>query len=190
MNRSYALFILMLLIGTDVLVAQDREKELVWSGSATLLSSDFKMRRTAQTKKIKTGKNSYSTLEGFIYCGINFSYESNGRQVRYEVYAYMDPSQSWLRDSSSVETLEHEQAHFNIAEIYARKLKSDLRSERNLKKARKKYADSFKDLQEKQRDFDKDHMSEVGVEKKWILWINQNLEKLNEYSSKEIRISQ
>lgn len=50
-------------------------------------------------------------------------------QVFYNVEAYFDRTKSWARDRS-VQLLEHEQLHFDIAELYARKIRkkiSDMR---------------------------------------------------------------
>ena len=95
---------------------------------------------------------------------------------------------SWIRDKNNVGTLKHEQAHFNIAEIYSRKLKYDLRNEWNLKRAKKKYKQMFKSLLKKQADFDKDHHGEVGVERKWEIWIADQLRELNQYTDKSLNL--
>lgn len=44
------------------------------------------------------------------------------KQVHYHVYAYFNRSKSWARDKSA-ELLAHEQLHFDIAELYARKIR-------------------------------------------------------------------
>src|SRR5687768_6828529 len=44
------------------------------------------------------------------------------KQVRYDVYALFNRKKSWARDYSE-SLLAHEQLHFDIAELYARKIR-------------------------------------------------------------------
>lgn len=176
---------LLLLLNTSV-KAQENGRELVWSKMDGLTFDDFQKQLATVPQKQKIGKNTYATLEGYIYCGIRFSYEQKGNNLKYEVYSFMEPAQSWIRDKNNVGTLEHEQAHFNITEIYARKLKYELRNERNLKKAQKKYKQVFKALAKKHQEFDKDHHGEFGVERKWKNWIVEQLQELDPYAEKSL----
>lgn len=178
---------LFLLWNTSVM-AQESGRELVWTKMDGLTFGDFQKQLSTVPQKQKIGKNTYATLEGYIYCGIRFSYEQVGNQLKYEVYSFMEPAQSWIRDKNNVGTLEHEQAHFNITEIYARKLKYELRNERNLKKAKKKYKQVFKALAKKHEDFDKDHHGEFGVERKWKNWIVEQLQELDQYAQKSLSL--
>lgn len=43
-------------------------------------------------------------------------------QIRYDVHAYFNRNKSWARDKSA-SLLKHEQVHFDIAELYARKIR-------------------------------------------------------------------
>lgn len=177
--------VLFLLLNTSV-IGQESGRELVWTKMDGLTFGDFQKQLSTVPQKQKIGKNTYATLEGYIYCGIRFSYEQVGNQLKYEVYSFMEPAQSWIRDKNNVGTLEHEQAHFNITEIYARKLKYELRNERNLKKAKKKYKQVFKALAKKHEDFDKDHHGEFGVERKWQAWLANQLRELDPYAEKSL----
>ncbi len=189
MIKIRLLFILCLsiLMGLQ-LYAQENTREVVWNKINGLTTDDFKRNLANVPQKQKVGRNTYAQLEGYIYCGIKFSYEQKGNNLKYEIYSFMEPSQSWISDKSNVGTLEHEQAHFNISEIYARKLKYDLRNEWNLKRAKKKYKQMFKSLLKKQADFDKDHHGEVGVERKWEIWIADQLRELNQYADKSLNL--
>jgi hypothetical protein len=46
-------------------------------------------------------------------------------EVHYDVIAYFNREQSWVRDGSS-QLLRHEQLHFDIAELYARKIRKEI----------------------------------------------------------------
>ncbi len=185
--KLFLITCLTILLGLH-LYAQENNREVVWNQINGLTTDDFQKNLANVPQKQKVGRNTYAQLEGYIYCGIKFSYEQRGNNLKYEIYSFMEPSQSWIRDKNNVGTLEHEQAHFNIAEIYSRKLKYDLRNEWNLKKAKKKYKQMFKSLLKKQAAFDKDHHGEVGVERKWEIWISDQLRELNQYADKSINL--
>lgn len=176
---------LFLLLSTSV-IGQESGRELVWTKMDGLTFGDFQKQLSTVPQKQKIGKNTYAALEGYIYCGIRFSYEQRGDLLKYDVYSFMEPAQSWIRDKNNMGTLEHEQAHFNISEIYARKLKYELRNEWNLKRAKKKYKQMFKALLKKQVAFDKDHHGELGVEQKWKIWISNQLRELDPFGEKSL----
>ena len=46
-------------------------------------------------------------------------------EIFYDVFAYFNREQSWKRDVSA-QLLEHEQLHFDIAELYARKIRREI----------------------------------------------------------------
>lgn len=51
-----------------------------------------------------------------------YSYSPTGRIEDYFVHVYFERSRSWYRDTSNM-VLRHEQIHFDIYELYARKLR-------------------------------------------------------------------
>lgn len=48
------------------------------------------------------------------------------KEIRYDVYAFFNRTKSWYRDKSEA-LLAHEQLHFDIAELYARKIRKKVR---------------------------------------------------------------
>lgn len=48
-------------------------------------------------------------------------------KVRYNVYALFNKNKSWTRDQSSAQLLVHEQLHFDLAEVFARKIRKKVR---------------------------------------------------------------
>lgn len=48
-------------------------------------------------------------------------------KIIYEVHAYFDPAQSWVKHEALTDYhLDHEQLHFDITELFARKLRKNL----------------------------------------------------------------
>jgi hypothetical protein len=50
-----------------------------------------------------------------------------GKEIHYDVVAYFNREKSWARDQSQA-LLAHEQLHFDIAELYARKIRKKINS--------------------------------------------------------------
>ena len=135
---------------------------------------------------MKTGRRTYRVLEGYIYSGIAFSYSVYGEKVSYEVYSFMLPDESWLADPDNAATLEHEQAHFNISEIYARKLRNKLSRIRNHIVAREEYQRMMKELEKTQDEFDHDQEGESGVTSEWQQKISDSLKEYDEFTSSSV----
>lgn len=154
-----------------------------WQHPRQLTVDDFKMKQPGRVVKIKTGKRSYTVLEGFIQTGISFRYEArNGRTLGFEVFAYMVPDESWLADQNNLLTLAHEQAHFNITEIYARRVRQKLAVGMSTEKAKRLYQITMKELSGQQAAFDRDHKGENGVTAKWKQRISDELEALEHFT--------
>lgn len=127
--------------------------------------------------------NAHTTLEGYIYSGIHFSYREAGNEIYCEVTAYMIPAESWLRDPEDDATLEHEQAHFDITEIYARRLRRDLSRVKTAQEAKKLMQSNFNALQAEQKRFDKNHKTENGVHPLWQEKITTELKSLEQWAA-------
>src|SRR5688572_17477967 len=108
---------LLLLLLSGYLSVDASRDTLTWS-EKPLRSADFRMTAASEEFSQSLDLDHHTTLEGYIYSGIHFSYQQIGREIFCEVRAYMIPSESWLRDPEDDATLEHEQAHFDITEIY------------------------------------------------------------------------
>lgn len=156
--------------------------EIKWDGPSGLTVADFQKNEPGRKIKYRVSKNAYRHLEAFIFTGIKFSFEEHGKSIVYSVYAYMVPSKSWMEDKTNLETLLHEQSHFDITEIYARRLKKKLESVKSAKEAQRLYKENFKELLIKQDEFDKDHKNEAGVTQRWQNWINSELTTLEPYA--------
>ncbi|MBL7924628.1 MAG: hypothetical protein JNL88_10565 [Bacteroidia bacterium] len=188
MNR---ILYLLIPLGLLVVFSFQDEKESrvkVWSGSSCLQAADFRMERApaAAMKTASQGKN--GSLEGYIFCGIEFSYEVEGTEIQYKVIALMEPDKSWLRDSTNRSTLEHEQAHFNIAEVYARRIRRELAGEQHPERAKSMVKRNLLRLQKRQIDFDKDHVNEEGLNSTWKTWIDQELSSLTMYQENQFTV--
>jgi hypothetical protein len=112
-------------------------------------------------------------------------------QLRYDVYAYFNRKASWARGHSDA-LLKHEQLHFDIAELYARKIRkkiSDL-SERGVKDVQV-INKAINDLMEESNEIDQRYDLETlhgALSKKQQAWekmVKEQLAGLKDYKKKK-----
>ena len=130
------------------------QEEMLWTPNRKLSWADFKAKPQNNSDAAAT------TASGISY---GFSAEVNGRGetiVNYEVNAYFYPKESWYKPSLANDLiLSHEQLHFDIAELFARKMRMQLSKmtfTKNVKKEIKQvYQATLKALQAYQKEYDR-----------------------------------
>lgn len=146
------------------------QKEVPWSSEFKLRWTDFKGEVPARAKAAAT------TASGISY---RFSTRSEfGEMVVYfEVQSFFYPTKSWFRPEVCNDiTLLHEQLHFDISEVFARKMDkemSETKFTQNIKKeVREIYKRTLKELDDFQRNYDKETDFSRNLEKQ-KLWQKQ-----------------
>jgi hypothetical protein len=171
------------LLMVNLSVSGSGNDTIFWS-TEQLGFKDFSMEVVNETfAKTITGNTTNTELEGYIFSGITFSLLQEGSTITCQVKAYMIPQESWLSNKNDTATLAHEQAHFDITEIFARKLRRDLSKIKSAGAAKRQMELNFVALQEEQRKFDKSHKSESGVNTTWKNKIESGLKELAEWSN-------
>ncbi|NOT76894.1 MAG: DUF922 domain-containing protein [Cyclobacteriaceae bacterium] len=108
----------------------------------------------------------------------------------YRIKAVFQRQKSWTRDTLSIDLLSHEQRHFDIVELYARKMREGV-SRLRLNKIREeqRYAEliatSLKELKAYQREYDKETQNGVidFIQTEWDSKITKQLRALEKYKS-------
>ncbi len=93
------------------------EDRIIWSASDPLTWDDFQ------------GKPDHRAhgIAALTYSIIEYKYHCEGDRLLYSVEAKFNKAKSWGREEAKNEhILEHEQLHFDITELYARKLRGKL----------------------------------------------------------------
>jgi len=113
------ILILLLFFPAISLFAQE-EEAMTWSAERRLSWNDFKDESPAS-----------SPVAALTASGISYSYSSmehNGEMIAdFYVKAYFYPTKSWVQDHlASANILAHEQLHFDITELFARKFRAQL----------------------------------------------------------------
>jgi hypothetical protein len=107
-------------LGLPICMMCQEPEAIPWESSRKLRWDDFK------AKPFKTAWAAATTASG-----ISYSYtgqeRADGYELRFEVAAYFYPEKSWYQPGLCDEAvLRHEQLHFDISEMYARKLRHKL----------------------------------------------------------------
>ncbi len=93
------------------------DDKIQWTTDRLLSWQDFKATPNESSKF-----SAESSLQ--ISYGMKISKGSDGTKVAFKVECYFEPGESWVKKNLKTETLlAHEQLHFDIAEIFARKLR-------------------------------------------------------------------
>ena len=161
---------------------QPKEESILWDESHRLEWSDF-----------RGSPNLNSDAAAITASGLTFDFSARTTSTRLvdftaTVEAYFYPNQSWYKKGHvSTIVLAHEQLHFDITELHARKLRKQIDEtgfSMNIKKEISKlHININKELKEFQIKYDSesDYSRNVENQKEWQVFVNQELEKLSKY---------
>ena len=150
---------------------------IVWNKQSTLSWNDFRGRPDKTGEHIAMSK-----------CGITMEQSSYslpyGKPV-YSFYAYFVPQSSWYYPQKvTQETLAHEQLHFDIAELFARKLRAQFdRVQIAPNEAKEIFDNTYKAYRQMQELYDSETRNGnlEPEQKKWRSKIGLALKKLSSY---------
>ena len=149
-------------------VAQEIEVSIPWDKEYKLSWSDFKGKIPPAAVPAATTASgiSYSYTANLLHHEVNLDFEVN---------AYFYPNESWYKPQVCTEnTLAHEQLHFYISELFARKMRARLRrtsfSDNVKQEVREIYQEILQELKDFQDQYD------------WETNFSRNLEKQQEWN--------
>lgn len=178
---KYIILFIIIGVSPTIFAQEYPEKEndtiIVWTASRKLSWSDFQSPSHEGTKGAQSdiGLSIVSTLRN--------------RNVNYVVFPYFYKQRSSTNTSNDY-VLVHEQIHFDIAELFARKMRKRIKELGNEQFNRQRYNREIDRIYESylkaQEDFDKEtgHSLVEKNQKKWELRIAAELKELNPYKSK------
>lgn len=167
-------YFLFLLIIPSILFAQSKDEELLdWSATRKLTWNDY---------KASPDPDSDAAASTTSYLAIEYNITSSS--FGYNIESRFSKTRSWgLHKTAYI--LSHEQGHFDIAEIFARKL-NKLMSEYHFNKRtyqrdlNKIYNDILNEKEKMQNDYDKETNHSIKKEKQ-AEWLKKISEMLKEY---------
>ena len=106
----------------------------------------------------------------------------------FEVYVLFVKEQSWTSDSTDMALLAHEKLHFDIAELFARKLRKQIEvmgkeGVTDLKEYQKKIRYLLDQFKIKSSDYDKEtvHGRIAEKQKEWQIYVSSEMQRLHKY---------
>jgi hypothetical protein len=140
--------------------------------------------------------NNYKVYSAISSCGIEAKISSiEGDTAFIEIAARFNKVKSWVKNNAQTkEVLNHEQGHFDLTEVYSRKLRSQLAgvifSEENLNSTLKNYVDkNYIELitaQEKY-DLETNFSNDTSNQSKWDKRIIDELDQLVEFNNPVVK---
>lgn len=183
--KFFAFFILLISIAN----MQYDDSKILWKKNTKLKWEDF--------QRILPPKNIEPTILATTYSSINYEYTQEDNSIpEFQIKAYFLKDSSWTR-TQSITTLEHEQLHFDITELYARKIRKGIDSLNYLKindineylNVINYFSIELNNVQDKYDN--KTHLSDgviserLEAQAKWIDSIAIELDRLKEYELKQ-----
>lgn len=173
-------FFILLLFAAENSFSQQQEK-IEWEEGQKLSWTDF---RGAPKQGVAYEANTNS--------GISFSWsystESGQPVLKYEVATNFFPLLSWVKQNEKdMYLLDHEQLHFDISELHARKLRKaigEYETGRNIRRDLNRiYEGIEKDRVAMQKLFDSEtiHSTNKKAEAGWRKFVKEELAKLSDY---------
>lgn len=125
--------------------------------------------------------------------GIGFSWSmkssKEGTEFKYEITNSFNPDRSWVKEGKESEhLLAHEQLHFDISELHARKFRKELKAYKITKSIKQDlntiYTKNERARQKMQRSFDSEtkHSQNKEAQEKWQTFIASELNRLEAFA--------
>ncbi len=166
------------------LCIQQDEPAMSWNESYKLSWSDFKDTPDSSTSAVAI------TASGITF---GFSVRTTDDQVTSftsDVYAHFYPEKSWYKKKQAdTHVLGHEQLHFDITELHARKFRQridQIKVSNSVRNQLKTLHNTInKELSQMQNSYDSEtnYSRNVEAQTKWKVYIAGELKKLSKYKS-------
>jgi hypothetical protein len=153
------------------------EGEIRWKAGSRLTWDDFQGR-----------PDRLSPMDALTESGITYSWSCDWRGFQLEAYSLFVPEGSWVKEPTN-DLLIHEQGHFDITEIHARKLRKFFAEhpdpcrlgKTGIDNAAKTFITTNYEVQN-QYDEATNHGENTRVQKEWVAKIAAELKTLDEWA--------
>ena len=171
-------FLLLFFLLPSILFAQSRDEELMeWNAAHKLTWSDY---------KANPNPGSDAAASTTTYLAIDYNISSTN--FSYKIQSLFSKTRSWgLHKTPYI--LSHEQGHFDIAEVFARKLHKEMSEYKFNKKTYQKdlqkiYNEVTGEKEDVQNEYDRETRHSINKEKQaeWLKKIAKMLEEYEDYA--------
>ena len=160
------------------------EKEIVWNASRRLARADFKASTDSRPFEAATSSGFRYHYSGRLFQG----------KVQFVVETVFDCQNSYFKGKQDPErTLAHEQGHFDITELFARRFTKAIQEQvADTKELEQKQEAIYRQIsieaQTMQDKYDSEVYADRSKQPAWLATITQELNGLQVYSGKEITL--
>jgi hypothetical protein len=175
-------FFLYILLNLICLSFIKDDNSILWNEATKLVWPDF-----------KGAPDSSSPYKAFTESGIHTEISAKNNEAIISIKVSFDKTKSWTKETNSRELLTHEQVHFDITEVWARKFRQKLKGKTfSIKTFQSELnatqASIFKESKEIQVLYDKEteHSVNKANQQKWNKKIAEELKSLSTFSAPEI----
>jgi len=181
LKRSILFFLLLLLPALALAKMTRNAGAVEWNSARKLDWSDFQAKAPASAYEAALSQ-----------CGIGYATTTapKDKMLNVKVSAKFYLGESWSRDSErNSRLLQHEQTHFDLCELYARKLRQNIAINRytgaDIQKMDKAYAALTAELNKVELQYDEETTHGLNTEKQdeWNARIVKQLEALNSFTN-------
>ena len=182
-----ALALMFSFFSTTAVIAQDSADEdapkILWSADQGLQPGQF------------TGPVLNDSLSAFAHTGISF--EANmpsRRQLNLSLVTTFTPSASYFQTSSDeTMVLEREQIRFDLAEVFARRMRKlvqgeDLRKSKILDQLSEILSEGMTDFIQRHNRFNEEVLEDPAQLPKWRSWVDAELNRLEAYAATDMEL--
>lgn len=180
---KYSLFVLLFfsIIGDTIF----NDKFIYWDDGFFLKKCHFK------------GKPELaSTYSAVSYTGFSKSLFFEGSFVSVEIKSYFNCEKSWIKmELATIELLRHEQTHFNITEMYRRKLNEELLSFKfNMPKVKHQFDSIYEQSKSKLKFFQEKYDLETSygtdstMQRNWDILVLDKIKSLSSFDMQKYTI--
>jgi hypothetical protein len=181
-HNYYSFGILLLFVQMQIGYSQsiDKVDSICWRTGYKLQWSDF--------KGVPPEGNPWQAV-----CATEISANGywEGKYPNYEVTHYFFSGKSWTKDTASTILLEHERLHFDIREVFARKIRLTVESLRNRRETKVSVYDIaiqslLRQCKEWTELYDEEtsHGLRPSKQREWAIKIQKELSALSKYATK------
>jgi lipopolysaccharide export LptBFGC system permease protein LptF len=140
----------------------------------------------------KDKPNASSPYKAFTESEIKSEVAAKNNEAHITIKTFFDKNKSWVKDRTD-ELLAHEQLHFDITELWARKFRQKISGKTFSFKTFQKelkaiQSEIYKGSKDMQTDYDKEtqHSIVVASQKKWEKKIKADIESLKTFATAEV----
>lgn len=183
MSKLYLAFFTLLTLSFSLPIGEEK----AWDYSNKLTWNDY-----------KAEPDHASEMSAFSYITLSCnSVSGNLMYIDLKVEAKFHPEKSWVKEirNDKEYLLGHEQRHFDIGEIYRRKMVQSLKNfefsrktlQRDLDAITKSVYTGHEETQERY-DLETNHSLEKDIQEKWDAFIDREIDKLKPYETQLVRV--